>query len=71
MTSAIIMLALLTAMEGRQFRSGTAARVDGNLVDAVGDGPDPWGDGTIATDDELAIELHVAMFGDWTLDTSA
>jgi hypothetical protein len=71
MTSAIIMLALLTAMEGRQFRTGSAAVIAGNQVDLLGDGPDLGPDTAVAESDELEAELHVAMFGDWTLDTSA
>jgi hypothetical protein len=69
MTSAIIMLALLTAMEGRQFRTGTAALIAGDRVDLLGDGSEP--DQALTDEDELAVELHVAMFGDWTMDTRA
>lgn len=68
MTSAIIMLALLTAMEGRQFRTGNAALVTGNRVDLL-DGPDD--DGMLVDDEQMAAELHAAMFGDWTMDTRA
>ncbi len=70
MTSAIIMLALLTAMDGRQFRSGTAELVAGNQVDLLGDGV-AGPDASALDEDDAAAELHVAMFGDWTLDTTA
>ena len=71
MTTAIIMLALLTAMDGRQFRTGTAELVAGRNVDLLGDGLSDVPDAAMGDDADLAAELHVAMFGDWTLDTSA
>ncbi len=69
MTTAIIMLALLTAMDGRQFRTGSAELVAGNQVDLLGDGV--AGPDAMTDEDEAAAELHVAMFGDWTIDTQA
>ena len=71
MTTAIIMLALLTAMEGRQFQPVSAELLAGNQVDLLGDGPELGSDTAVGDSDEVEAELHMAMFGDWTLDTSA
>jgi len=70
MTSAIIMLALLTAMDGRQQRTGSAALIAGNRVDLLSDGVSGADDAVLTDDDEAAAELHMAMFGDWTMDAS-
>jgi hypothetical protein len=66
MTTAIIMLALLTAMEGRQFPSGSAELVAGSQVDLLGDGLEPMD--AFQDDEATAAELHAAMFGDWTME---
>ncbi len=71
MTSAIIMLALLTAMDGRQLRSGSAELIAGNQVDLLGDGLPGSDDAVLADEADMAAELHVAMFGDWTMDAKA
>ncbi len=71
MTSAIIMLALLTAMEGREFRTGSAEGLVVGQVDLLGDGGLDDDDGALGDDLDVAAELHIAMFGDWTLDVSA
>ena len=70
MTTAIIMLALLTTMDGRQFRADGTQLLAASRVDLLGDGR--VDDSAAGTDsDDAAAELHIAMFGDWTLDTQA
>jgi hypothetical protein len=67
MTSALIMLALLSAQDGRQTRA-PAVLSQGNRVDLLGDDMVEL-EGLSA--DELAEperEQHIAMFGDWTID---
>ena len=63
MTSAILVIALLTAADARQHRADASQLVPGPRVDLLGDGDL---DATGEPVDEAA-ELQAALFGDWTM----
>ena len=64
MTTALIMIALLTAADARQDRTDSSELIAGPRVDIMGDG-DPE---LLAMDSvDEAAELQAALFGDWTM----
>ena len=72
MTSALVWIALLTAMEGRQADTTSGARdgLPGIEIAAGGEPPAaPLADPTSAQlyDMDAAAELQAALLGDWTM----
>lgn len=64
MTTAILMIALLTAADARQNVTDSSELVSGPRVDLLGDGDSDLG----AYPDDQAAELQASLFGEWTMD---
>jgi hypothetical protein len=67
MTSALIMLALLSAQDGRQTRA-PAVLSQGHRVDLLGDDLAEREGSSAGEAADPELELHIDLFGDWTID---